>query len=401
MMDRPMGYLTAPPRFREFALSAKKPQFGSVVRSSAAPRTPVPGLRVHLTNVTALGPVQVAESLLPALEACPDVELTDLYLPTRGPLAGYRRTTPGPAPRYYGRSLPSPLSRALECTLLARRYDGPSPILVLGDLPLACRAPQAVFVQTAHVLGLEGPTDAGSSARNRVSQRLFQMNAPWVSLFVVQTERMAEGLFEVYPPARGRTVVVPQPPPTWLARAGLRRTGRKHPDASRLDLVYPAADYPHKNHRLLSNLGGGQGEAWPVEQLTLTIPPAQNPNPAAGWIRCAGLLTSEELLARYDTADALIYLSESESYGLPLVEAMSVGLPIVAPDLPYARVLCGSGAIYFSPGDVDSLRRAVVDLHRRLGTGWWPDWADRLSRLPPDWAAVAETMTAAIRAIRP
>ncbi len=381
-------------------MSAIKPQFGSVVRSSPAPPTRVPGLRVHLTNVTALGPVQVAESLLPALEECPDVALTDLYLPARGPLAGYRRITPGPAPRHYRRSLPSPLSRVVECTLLARRYDGPSPILVLGDLPLACRAPQAVFVQTAHVLGLEGRTETGSSARNRVSQRLFQMNAPWVSLFLVQTERMAEGLFEAYPPARGRTVVVPQPPPTWLARAGLRRTGRKHSAGSRLDLVYPAADYPHKNHRLLSTLGVGPGESWPVEQLTLTIPPARNPNPAVGWIRCAGLLKPEELLARYDTADALIYLSESESYGLPLVEAMSVGLPIVLPDLPYARVLCGSGAIYFTPGDLGSLRGALVDLHQRLASGWWPDWTDRLSRLPRDWAAVAETMAAAIRAVR-
>jgi hypothetical protein len=79
---------------------------------------------------------------------------------------------------------------------------------------------------------------------------------------------------------------------------------------------------------------------------------------------------------------------------------MSVGLPIVVPDLPYARVLCGSGAIYFTPGDLGSLRGALVDLHQRLATGWWPDWTDRLSRLPRDWAAVAETMAAAIRAVR-
>ena len=36
--------------------------------------------------------------------------------------------------------------------------------------------------------------------------------------------------------------------------------------------------------------------------------------------------------------DALLFLSTDESYGFPLIEAMFVGLPIICPDLPYARV---------------------------------------------------------------
>ncbi len=78
---------------------------------------------------------------------------------------------------------------------------------------------------------------------------------------------------------------------------------------------------------------------------------------------------------RYATVDGVMFLSTSESYGLPLVEAMACGLPVVCPDLEYARTICGDVAIYFDPNDVASLRAAVTELHRRLAAGWSPDWS--------------------------
>ena len=99
------------------------------------------------------------------------------------------------------------------------------------------------------------------------------------------------------------------------------------------------------------------------------------------------------MIHAYQKVDGLLFLSTDESYGFPLVEAMFVGLPIVCPDLPYARTLCSDGAIYFDPYSIDSLRQAIDDLSARLAAGWWPDWKEQLASIPKDWDTVAEAMT--------
>lgn len=89
--------------------------------------------------------------------------------------------------------------------------------------------------------------------------------------------------------------------------------------------------------------------------------------------------------AMYSAADALVFPSLTESYGLPLVEAMTIGMPIVAADRPYARELCGATGIYFDPHSPASLLRALSDLRSRLDASWRPDWSAQLASLPKDW----------------
>jgi glycosyltransferase involved in cell wall biosynthesis len=100
------------------------------------------------------------------------------------------------------------------------------------------------------------------------------------------------------------------------------------------------------------------------------------------------------MITSYSQVDALLFLSKDESYGFPLIEAMFVGLPIVCPDLPYARTLCGDHAFYFNPDQPESLRQALLALQLQLKKGWWPDWQDRLANIPPDWDTVARKMLA-------
>ena len=71
---------------------------------------------------------------------------------------------------------------------------------------------------------------------------------------------------------------------------------------------------------------------------------------------------------------------------------MWIGLPIVCPDLGYARNLCGDQAIYFNPRSVSSLHLAVDELNHRLRSGWWPNWSVQLAGVPEDWVSVASSM---------
>jgi hypothetical protein len=269
--------------------------------------------------------------------------------------------------------------------------DGNTPLLVLGDLPLRCSGPQAVFVQTLHMTQGSRAASRLANAKYGIARAVFRFNQRRPHAFMVQTDTMKEALVRTYPDIRNKVHVIRQPVPAWLLDTKLKRTGRRGIRDTALDLFYPAAAYPHKNHGILSRIQEAGGE-WPLNKLTLTISPAMHPNPRVRWIECVGLLPADEVIKAYRDTDALLFLSVAESYGLPLVEAMWIGLPIICPDLPYARELCGEGAIYFDPDHIQTLQAAVAELRARLSQGWWPDWSSRLASMPGDWKEVAQAM---------
>ncbi len=349
-------------------------------------------VRLHLTNVAGAGAIQLAKSLLPALERSAAARISEIHLPDRGDLAAYRAQGPDVRQRRYRRWLPNAVSRALECTLLAGQFDGSTPLLVLGDLPLRCRGPQTVFVQTPLLAVPSSSHPLRERWKLAVSRWLFRINARHARAFIVQTSVMKTALIASYPSIADRTHVLPQPVPSWLIDAGLKRRGRSVDLDAPLTLVYPAAMYRHKNHRLLGDIEAGTAASWPISRLTLTIGPDLSPAPALPWLACCGFLPPQGMLDLYRHADGLLFLSLDESYGFPLLEAMFVGIPVVCPDLPYARALCGDGAIYFDPRSVHSLKDALETLRQRLGQGWWPDWTTALAKFPPDWDAVATAM---------
>lgn len=353
-------------------------------------------VRLHLTNVAGVGATQLLQSLLPALETESEHSITDIYLPNRGALFSYRPINSAIRATPYRRYLPNAVSRFLECTLFGRRFNGQTPLLVFGDLPLRCDSQQTVFVQTPHLLRPAFFRWSLSAIKFALLRAVFRLNLRHAQNYIVQTAFMRDALISTYPSLAGKVHVIPQPVPTWLIKAGLKRSRRADSCGDKLKLIYPAASYPHKNHRLLAGINSMTASNWPVQSLQLTIKPQLNPAPHVPWIRCTGFLAAPAMIDIYAGADALLFLSSDESYGFPLVEAMYIGLPVICPDLPYARVLCGEGAIYFDATDVSSLKTAVTQLSQRLAGGWWPDWSEQLAAIPTDWATTAKKLLAVV-----
>jgi glycosyltransferase involved in cell wall biosynthesis len=105
-----------------------------------------------------------------------------------------------------------------------------------------------------------------------------------------------------------------------------------------------------------------EGAAWTAthgEDMKLSQQPGISP-----WVRFLGPLPKEQMEHLYRGSDIFVFPSLTESFGFPMAEAMSYGLPIVASDTPVNREICGEAAIYFNPLNAEDLARQIRLLAR-------------------------------------
>lgn len=79
-------------------------------------------------------------------------------------------------------------------------------------------------------------------------------------------------------------------------------------------------------------------------------------------VTLAGRVSDSALAGLYAGATALCMPSLIEGFGMPLVEAMSVQLPIVASDIDVVREVAGDAAIRVPAGDVDGFAQALASV---------------------------------------
>lgn len=73
-------------------------------------------------------------------------------------------------------------------------------------------------------------------------------------------------------------------------------------------------------------------------------------------------VSRHEVVVLMQAAGALVQPSLYEGFGLPIIEAMACGCPVVASDIPVFREVAGSAAIFTPPTDARALGRTLADL---------------------------------------
>ncbi|PKY11566.1 glycosyl transferase family 1 [Acidithiobacillus marinus] len=81
-----------------------------------------------------------------------------------------------------------------------------------------------------------------------------------------------------------------------------------------------------------------------------------------GEVLMPGYLRDELLPALYQGAQALLYPSLYEGFGLPPIEAMACGCPVLVSQVTAMPEVCGDAAIYCDPLDEASIRRGILQL---------------------------------------
>ena len=346
-------------------------------------------MRIHMTNIQGLGAVVLVKSLLPEFFGNDRNAVSVIYASPNSECFQHLAMESNLQTKFYRRWTPNWVSRFFEVTLFSSRFAGQDPILVLGDLPLHGVQRQTVFVQNSFLTSSLCQLNFTEKIRVFFLQWVFRFAKGAADQFIVQSEHMACEISVKYSIPIGEIHVVPQPVPNWL-NVYSRGRPRTFLSTDRLNLFYPARNYTHKNHRLLTNILKNSPMSQVVSRLVLTIDEQNNPASHLDWVDCVGEIGPVRMNEIYSTADALLFLSSDESFGFPLLEAMQQGLPIICPNLPYAHSLCGSEAIFFDTDSIESLENAVSDLHSRLSRGWQPDWSFELKKIPKSWAEVAK-----------
>ncbi|HWW76981.1 MAG TPA: glycosyltransferase family 1 protein, partial [Pyrinomonadaceae bacterium] len=111
---------------------------------------------------------------------------------------------------------------------------------------------------------------------------------------------------------------------------------------------------PASNLRLV--IAGGRG--WLSGPLFESI----ERSTARGRVVLAGYVSDEQLRALYTACALFVYPSLYEGFGLPPLEAMSCGAPVVAGDVPAVAEVTGGAARLFDPRDANQLARLLLEL---------------------------------------
>jgi glycosyltransferase involved in cell wall biosynthesis len=118
---------------------------------------------------------------------------------------------------------------------------------------------------------------------------------------------------------------------------------------------------PHKNLDLLRAVASsGAGALANVRFVLVGLEGDHSSLPFPANVGVLGRVTDCELVELLASASCLFSPSMYEGFGLPVAEAMHLGVPVVISDLPVHRELAGGAGIFFSPASTEDAVSALA-----------------------------------------
>jgi alpha-1,3-rhamnosyl/mannosyltransferase len=173
--------------------------------------------------------------------------------------------------------------------------------------------------------------------------------------------------------------------------------------------LYPAITYPHKNHLVLVRAFAQVVAHQPDALLVLTSSAAQMEQAILDEADALGLQDNIRRLGRVARGDldwmvrhavAVTFPSRFEGFGLPVLEAMGNGCPVIASSASALPEVVGEAGILVDPDDVDGWATAMIRLLDEQAARDWYVEAGLAQTARYRWAASASALVAAYRRAR-
>lgn len=141
-------------------------------------------------------------------------------------------------------------------------------------------------------------------------------------------------------------------------------------------IVYVGNSYPHKNLETLIKafeilkqkwdgnlvLCGGRDYFYERLKNEFGDNEANTKSVQSGKIIFSGFIEDADLPAIYRNATLYVFPSLYEGFGLPPLEAMGEGVPVICSDIPCLREICAAAAEYFNPRDEKDMAEKILAL---------------------------------------
>lgn len=122
-------------------------------------------------------------------------------------------------------------------------------------------------------------------------------------------------------------------------------------------------------------LGGGKG--WMYDEIFATI----ERHELADTVHVPGFVDAEALVWWYNAAEALVYPTLFEGFGIPIVEAMACGTPVIASNTSSLPEAAGEAGVLLPPDDESAWTQALSRIIHDA------EWRAERNRLGQTWAA--------------
>ena len=285
------------------------------------------------------------------------------------------------------------------------------PSSLLDDLDLVHATSAAVpptrgrpLVATVHDLAFRHYPEAYPAAGRRYHERSARIVADEAARVLVHSEATARDLAELYGVDRGRVTItplgveVPEEPDHAGAGRLLRDLGVRGPFLLAVGTLEPRKNLP----RLLDAFGEVTAEL-PDHWLVVVGPVGWGPRLRPTWdsvrVKLAGPVGDRLLHALYQAADGLAYPSLYEGFGLPVLEAMANGTPVLTSDRSSLPEVAGDAALLVDPLDRAAIAAGLVRLAGDAGLRERLTEAGRRRAAGFTWRATAAATWATYRQV--
>jgi glycosyltransferase involved in cell wall biosynthesis len=172
---------------------------------------------------------------------------------------------------------------------------------------------------------------------------------------------------------------------------------------------------PHRNPNILMPLCQRYGSQIREKRIRFITTIEENDDPQAGIflkniskygledvVINVGQLSRGDVSRYFSYIDVLWLPTLVETLCLPYLEAMNCGVPILAPDLDFARYVCGEAASFYDPWNLESIYDKIVSLRenpslcKELSAKGKTNLTDR-ERFASDWTEVASDVLVSFR----